>query len=374
MTFSLPRVIESDIEIHHYRTQKGFTKNIGRNLKILKNMYDKKTSERHTYYYARELADNNHIDESILVFTEYLNGKADWEGNIINAFQKLTQLYIIKENHAMALKTAFEGIIYNPHYIELYNLISQIYYIKEDWQRVIQFCNQALTIPKPDALHSVLPKEYDFTPYDRLVFAYGKIGNFEKANEMNEKALQSNPCGTDLERCIYNRNYLRTILDAKKDGKNQKLNLGCGSKTLPDYINCDIIQTPHTDEVFPLTKIPYSDNTISEIYCEHVLEHLSHEDASKSVKEMSRVLHAGGVLQLFIPDLEQCCSNYLNSNGSYVNGFVDNEWYKYTLFGFQKDANGVPADFQYHKTGFNRSEIIKLLEDNNFVIDYAEKY
>jgi len=374
VTFNMQRIVETDINVHHYRTQQGFTKNLGRNLRILKKMHNNKTDERHTYYYARELADNGNIDESIAVFTDYLNRKVDWEGNIINAYQKLTQLYIAQENYDIALKTAFDGIQYNPHYIELYNLISQIYYIKEDWYRVIRFCEQAITIPKPDSLHSVLPKEYDFVPFDRLCFAYAKIGNLEKSFEANEKALKSNPCGSDLERCLYNKRFLSSLINQKKDGENKKLNLGCGGKVLDGYINCDIVKTQYTDEVFNLTNIPYTDNSISAIYCEHALEHLSHQESFKAINEMSRVLKLGGELQLFVPDLEGCCIKYINSNGSIINGFVDNQWFKYTIYGIQQDANGVPADYQFHKTGFNKKEIINILEENGFVIDYVEKY
>ena len=373
LTFNLPKVVTTDIEVHHYRTSKGFEKNIGRNLRILKKMHENQTNERHTYYYARELADNNFIDESISIFTDYINRKQDWEGNIINAYQKLTQIYIGLNQPDKALQIAFEGIAYNPHYIELYNLIASIYYNKQDWHRVIRFCEMAITIPKPDALHSVLPKEYDFVPYDRLCFAYAQIGDYQKSFSANKKALESNPCGSDLDRCLYNDSYLKNILNQKKDGEGKRLNLGCGGKTLEGYVNCDVVKTQYADEVFALTNIPYSDNTISSIYCEHVLEHLSHQESNQAVFEMSRVLQPGGELQLFIPDFEKCCERYLTSNGI-TNGFHDKEWFKYTIFGIQKDANGVPADYQFHKTGFSKNDIVNLLEANDFVIDYCENY
>ena len=50
------------------------------------------------------------------------------------------------------------------------------------------------------------------------------------------------------------------------------------------------------------------------------------------------------------------------------------QWYKYTLFGYQDDANGVDAEQQFHYTGFSKTEITQLLEDNGFVIDYMENY
>jgi predicted SAM-dependent methyltransferase len=231
----------------------------------------------------------------------------------------------------------------------------------------------AITIPKPDSLHSVLPREYDFIPYDRLCFAYFQIGEHQKSYNANLKALESNPCGTDLERCSYNDSFLKNILNEKRNGEGKKLNLGCGSKKIEDYTNCDVVKTQYSDEVFPLTNIPYTDGSISAIYCEHVLEHLSHQESHQAISEMSRVLKQGGELQLFIPDLEKCCEKYLTSNDM-TNGFDAKEWFKYTIFGFQKDANGVPADYQFHKTGFSKNDITTLLEQNDFVIDYCENY
>jgi len=373
MTFNLPRVLHTEIEVHHYRTNNGFIRNVGRNLKILKKMHEKQVNERHTYYYARELADAGEIDEAIKIFTEYLDRKTDWEGNIINAYQKLTSIYVNLNRYDEALNTAFQGIKFNPHYIELYNSIAHVYYMKEDWHRVIRWCEMAITISKPDALHSVFPKEYDFVPYDRLCFAYSKVNELKKAYELNKKALASKPTGTDLERCLFNDQLLTELINVKKDGESKKLNLGCGAKRLDGYVNCDVVKTIYTDEVFSLVDIPYQNGSISGIYCEHVLEHLSHNESHKAVKEMSRVLQPGGELLLFIPDLEKCCLNYLNGSGI-VNGFPAKEWFKYTMFGIQRDENGVPADYQIHKTGFSRNEIIKLLEENDFVVDYAESY
>ena len=74
----------------------------------------------------------------------------------------------------------------------------------------------------------------------------------------------------------------------------------------------------------------------------HVLEHLSHEDAKLALSEMNRVLKPEGELLLFIPDLSECCTRYVEAeNKQVVNGFLDKEWYKYTIFG--KVIEGMEA-------------------------------
>jgi hypothetical protein len=124
-----------------------------------------------------------------------------------------------------------------------------------------------------------------------------------------------------------------------------------------------------------MTDIPYENGTISSIYSEHSLEHLSFENCKKALQEWFRVLKNGGELLLLIPDLELCCKNYLNSNGqNTVNYIKDNDWYRATIFGYQKDANGSKSEFQFHLSGYNKNEIKQLLQDIGFVIEYCKNY
>jgi predicted SAM-dependent methyltransferase len=201
------------------------------------------------------------------------------------------------------------------------------------------------------------------------------IGDYQKAYENNETALMSNPYGNELSRCMHNKNWLESVLFKKEDGEGKKLNIGCGAKILDGYENADITDSGFADRMYPVWDIPYTDSSVSEIWCEHVLEHVSHENASRSVTEWSRVLVPGGILNLFIPDLEECCRKFLESgNKETVNGFFSRDWYRYTIYGLQQNGNGVPASNQYHYTGFSRNDIVNLLEKNGFVVDYAEKY
>lgn len=372
LSFYLNTVFEVDIDIHHYRTAKGFNRAQGRNLRILEKLYDTSATPRHTFYYARELADNGDIDKAIDIFQKYLNEKLDWEGNIINAYQKLALLYLSKGDVDKAIQTCLDGISYNPLYIEIYNILIRIYYDKQDWAKVIRWCEMVITIPLPDAMHSYQPSEYTFVPYDRLCFAYYHMGEIQKSFQANEKALSSNPTGDNLQRCLFNQKFLLDCL--RKDGQGKKLNLGCGGKRLKDYVNCDVVKTSYTDDVFSMVEIPYKDGTINGIYCEHALEHLGHNESVKAIQEFSRVLQPGGELQLYVPDLERCCIGYLNNNQDVINGYPAKEWFKYTVYGIQKDENGVPAEYQQHKTGFNKIELVELLENNELIVDYCVSY
>lgn len=56
--------------------------------------------------------------------------------------------------------------------------------------------------------------------------------------------------------------------------------------------------------------IPYQDETADFVYSSHFLEHLPKEDGQKLLKEAYRLLKAGGVIRICIPDLSYAISLY----------------------------------------------------------------
>jgi hypothetical protein len=54
-----------------------------------------------------------------------------------------------------------------------------------------------------------------------------------------------------------------------------KLHLGCGNDYLEGYVNCDISKEVNPDRVVDLEKkLPFDDNSVSEIKAYHVFEHV----------------------------------------------------------------------------------------------------
>ena len=97
----------------------------------------------------------------------------------------------------------------------------------------------------------------------------------------------------------------------KKEEKIIKLDVGCGKNKQPGHIGVDQYQMDGVDIVADLTKKwPWKDNTITEIYCSHFLEHLTNNEGKYErihfFNEMCRVLKPDGKVNLIFP---HWCSN-----------------------------------------------------------------
>jgi predicted SAM-dependent methyltransferase len=102
-------------------------------------------------------------------------------------------------------------------------------------------------------------------------------------------------------------------VNAHIDTRLRYINLGCGSRYHPDWINIDIAQTGPKVVAHDLSKgIPFPDNSCDVIYHSHLLEHLRRPHAFRFMHDCFRVLKPGGILRVVVPDLEQICRVYLD--------------------------------------------------------------
>ncbi|MDD3159861.1 MAG: class I SAM-dependent methyltransferase [Candidatus ainarchaeum sp.] len=81
-----------------------------------------------------------------------------------------------------------------------------------------------------------------------------------------------------------------------------KLDVGCGQICKPGFIGVDYKK--YNDKIkfivnLNKSKLPFKDNSIEEIYCSHVLEHL--DNPMETIGEFYRVLLKGGKLKIIVP-------------------------------------------------------------------------
>lgn len=364
------KISREDIEIHHYKKQN----NSERNLSILQKIIQTDQDPRNFFYYGKELFYFNKFEESNEILKKFvlMNG---WIEDICNAYEIIAKNSLILKNEKDFLENIFKSIEIEPTRAEPCFELGSFYMNKGIYKKAIFWFEQCLNVKRsPELLSIYVPEYYTWRPAIQLVLCYNWIGEIQKAYDYNELYLKfkpNNAIGLNNKNILENSELRKKL----KDGLGKKLHLGCGNKKLEDFINVDIIKLDTTDEVFDMKDIPYKDNTISCVRSEHSLEHLSFENAKKTLKEIFRVLQPGGTLELYLPDLEECCKKYLAGNNlRMVNYIPEKDWYRFTIFGIQKDANGSIAKHQFHLSGYSKQEIKELLEEIGFIVDYCENY
>jgi len=120
----------------------------------------------------------------------------------------------------------------------------------------------------------------------------------------------------------------------------KRVHLGCGLTTPAGWINVDgswnarlakhpcLRRALHALRILPGEKfavpwrsdilihdvrkpLPFPDSSVGEIYSSHMLEHLYFEEAKRLLEECFRILQAGGVLRMVVPDLRAFITEYL---------------------------------------------------------------
>lgn len=92
------------------------------------------------------------------------------------------------------------------------------------------------------------------------------------------------------------------------------INLGCGSRFHPAWVNVDIAPGDPAVTACDLSKaFPFPDGSFDVVYHSNVLEHIRREDAPSFMRECCRILKPRGILRVAMPDLEQICRLYLEN-------------------------------------------------------------
>jgi predicted SAM-dependent methyltransferase len=89
------------------------------------------------------------------------------------------------------------------------------------------------------------------------------------------------------------------------------LNLGCGERIHPEWINLDLTARSNVIAHDLAKGIPFPADSADAIYLAAVFEHIRREDAASFLNEIYRVLKPGGIVRVGVPDLEKICRTYL---------------------------------------------------------------
>jgi len=147
-------------------------------------------------------------------------------------------------------------------------------------------------------------------------------------------------------------NHPIPIYTERKEGI--RLHLGSGEINLQGWVNIDAKEDPHihiTEKDFKLDY--FADNSISEIYLCHVLEHFTSTEIDTLMKTFKNKLMPRGILRVSVPDFDSIIEIY-KSGGKGI------EKIHPILFGGQENP------YNFHKSAFNKIKLKKLFKKFEF--------
>ena len=180
-----------------------------------------------------------------------------------------------------------------------------------------------------------------------------------------------------------------------REGRKIRLNLGCGGRPLPGYINVDMDTVEELEKRYPLQEfprdltidsysifeLPFIDGSVDEIRADSLIEHLSFIEEKRFLYEVKRVLKPGGIFEFSTPDFEDAVRLWLNAKDEWKDFYrndpeaiaqehwfgqysysTDNRWgyLMAMIFGSQ---NG---EGQFHKNCYTVPKIRAILKHLSF--------
>jgi len=139
----------------------------------------------------------------------------------------------------------------------------------------------------------------------------------------------------------------------------RRLHIG-GREVKEGWEILDALPGDHVDHLMDARDLSaFSDDSFSEIYASHVLEHMDYKDElDATLREWWRVLAPGGTLSLSVPDLDVLCSAILARDKLALG---DRFYAMQMLFGGHVD------EYDYHKVGLNQDILAAFLTRAGFV-------
>lgn len=157
----------------------------------------------------------------------------------------------------------------------------------------------------------------------------------------------------------------RPVVDVKY------LHLGCGDRLIPGFLNTDVFPNRKAQMGVDLRfALPFENQTFCGIYAHHVVEHVSYSDAQRLFREARRVLVAGGVLRIIVPDLSKFIRCYMmNPASAAASSGLLPEWHRSPEWRTALEVMDhlFRGDyFNKHRSAWDRETLVSRLKEAGF--------
>jgi predicted SAM-dependent methyltransferase len=139
---------------------------------------------------------------------------------------------------------------------------------------------------------------------------------------------------------------------------SRKLHIG-GTQPSPGWEILNAVPSPWVDHLGDARDLsPFPDNTFSDVYASHVLEHMDYiRELTDALTEWRRVLQPGGRLYISVPDLDVLARLFLDRENLTVD---DRFQVMRMMFGAHVDK------YDYHVAGLNQEFLTGFLSHTGY--------
>ncbi len=107
-----------------------------------------------------------------------------------------------------------------------------------------------------------------------------------------------------------------------KENAEPKLNLGCGSKVVPGWLNVDKFAPTADAYMNACARFSFPADVFKAVYVEHLLEHIKVDKVPFLLSELYRVIQPDGILRIICPDLELHAAMYHENRSEFFKPFL----------------------------------------------------
>lgn len=137
-----------------------------------------------------------------------------------------------------------------------------------------------------------------------------------------------------------------------------KLDIGAGATRRDvDYTTVDRYY-PETDVRADMWALPFPDESVTDIWCEHALEHIPMVQVPPTLKEFYRVLQPGGRAIISVPNFDYIARYWLTGD--------NRQWAEMMVFGNQAHEG------EFHKCAFTAMLLRSDLEAAGFIVKHVD--
>lgn len=146
-----------------------------------------------------------------------------------------------------------------------------------------------------------------------------------------------------------------------------RLNLGCGDKLLPGYVNVDVAPSrlgKSPDVLCDLHALsPFPSDSADEVLAVHVVEHFWRWEVIDIIKEWRRVLKPGGKIILECPNLISACQEFLADPDRAAGAGPEGQRSMWVFYGDPKWRDPLMV----HRWGYTPQSLTAVLSEAGFV-------